>query len=47
MTFDFGEVLSRAWQITWKNSALWVIGFAFFIHHVSASPSVICVHHWI
>ena len=32
MTFDFGEVLSRAWQITWKNRVLWVIGigFAFF-----------------
>jgi len=33
MTFDFGEVLSRAWQITWKHKVLWIIGilFAFFI----------------
>lgn len=27
MTFDFGEVLSRAWQITWKHKVLWVYGF--------------------
>lgn len=25
MNFDFGEVLSRAWQITWKNKALWAL----------------------
>lgn len=33
MTFDFGEVLSRAWQITWKHKVLWIIGilFGFFI----------------
>jgi hypothetical protein len=33
MNFDFGEVLSRAWQITWKHKVLWIIGilFAFFI----------------
>ena len=24
MTFDLGEVLGRAWQITWKNKVLWV-----------------------
>ena len=24
MNFDLGEVLSRAWQITWKNKILWV-----------------------
>ena len=33
MNFDFGEVLSRAWQITWKHKVLWIIGilFGFFI----------------
>ena len=24
MKFDFGEVLSRAWQITWKYKVLWI-----------------------
>ena|SRR5687768_8591417 len=27
MNFDFGEVLSRAWQITWKHKVLWIYGF--------------------
>src|SRR5215212_5837330 len=33
MNFDLGEVLSRAWQITWKHKVLWVIGisFSFFV----------------
>ena len=33
MNFDFGEVLSHAWQITWKHKVLWIIGilFGFFI----------------
>lgn len=33
MTFDFGDVLSHAWQITWKHRVLWIIGviFGFFI----------------
>lgn len=26
MTFNFGEVLSRAWQITWKYKVLWIFG---------------------
>ena len=26
MSFDFGEVLARAWQITWKHKILWVFG---------------------
>ncbi|MGB8980600.1 MAG: hypothetical protein WCC12_01875 [Anaerolineales bacterium] len=26
MNFNFGEVLSRAWQITWKHKVLWVFG---------------------
>jgi hypothetical protein len=25
--FDYGEVLSKAWQITWKYKGLWVLGF--------------------
>jgi hypothetical protein len=25
MNFNFGEVLTRAWQITWKHKSLWVI----------------------
>jgi len=31
--FDFSEVLTRAWQITWKHKVLWIIGilFGFFI----------------
>ena len=33
MQFDFSEVLTRAWQITWKHKVLWIIGilFGFFI----------------
>jgi hypothetical protein len=26
MTFNFGEVLTRAWQITWKYKVLWIFG---------------------
>jgi len=26
MNFDIGEVLSHAWQITWKHRVLWIIG---------------------
>lgn len=26
MTFNFGEVLARAWQIVWKRRALWIFG---------------------
>lgn len=26
MNFNFGEVLSRAWQITWKHKNLWLAG---------------------
>jgi hypothetical protein len=33
MNFDIGEVLSRAWQITWKHKVLWIIGilYGFFV----------------
>ena len=27
MALDFGEVLTRAWKITWKHKILWVFGF--------------------
>lgn len=26
MNFDFGEVLTRAWQIIWKHKILWIFG---------------------
>ncbi len=26
MNFNFGEVLTRAWQIIWKNKILWIFG---------------------
>lgn len=26
MNFDFGEVLTRAWKITWKYKVLWIFG---------------------
>lgn len=26
MNFNFGEVLARAWQITWKHKSLWLAG---------------------
>src|SRR5512135_2508243 len=26
MNFNFGEVLSRAWQIIWKHKVLWILG---------------------
>lgn len=29
MNFDLGDVLSRAWQISWKHKALWVIGIVY------------------
>ena len=31
MNFDFGEVLSRAWQITWKHKVLWGISLLPFL----------------
>ncbi len=31
MNFDFGEVLTRAWQITWKHKVLWVISLLPFL----------------
>jgi hypothetical protein len=33
MNFELGEVLSRAWQITWKHKVLWIIGIlmGFFV----------------
>ncbi|MBN2085167.1 MAG: hypothetical protein JW748_08055 [Anaerolineales bacterium] len=37
MKIDFGQILIRAWQITWKNKSLWV--FSFFIVLVSETAS--------
>lgn len=31
MNFDFGDVLSRAWQITWKHKVLWAISLLPFL----------------
>ncbi len=27
MKLEFGQILTRAWQITWKNKSLWLFGF--------------------
>jgi hypothetical protein len=29
MDFDFGDVLTRAWKITWKHKVLWIISILF------------------
>jgi hypothetical protein len=29
MNFDSGDVLTRAWKITWKHRVLWIIGIVF------------------
>ena len=26
MNFNFGEILTRAWKITWKYKVLWIFG---------------------
>ena len=31
MNFDFGDVLTRAWKITWKHKVLWVISVLPFL----------------
>jgi hypothetical protein len=38
MNFDFGRTLSRAWQITWNNKVLWILGIlSAFGAHASVS----------
>ena len=31
MNFDFGDVLTRAWKITWKHKVLWIISILPFL----------------
>ena len=31
MNFDFGDVLTRAWKITWKHKVLWIISVLPFL----------------
>jgi hypothetical protein len=39
VNFDLGEVLSRAWQISWKHKALWVIGIVYgFLVSIMLAP---------
>jgi uncharacterized membrane protein len=43
VSFDFGEVLSRAWQITWKHKVLWLFSalpvfLAFLIFPIMIVP---------
>jgi len=45
MAIDFGDVLTRAWQITWKNKIFWVFGiFAIVVSYLflplGLAPSV-------
>ncbi len=37
MKLDFGKILTRAWQITWKNKALWLFGFLIALLSESSS----------
>lgn len=42
MSLNFGEVLTRAWQITWKHKSLWLAGIIVsLIGFLSASISLI------
>jgi len=31
MHFDFGDVLTHAWKITWKHKVLWIISVLSFL----------------
>ena len=37
MKLEFGQILTRAWQITWKNKSLWVFGFLIALVSETAS----------
>ncbi len=39
MNFNFGEVLSRAWQIVWKRRALWIFGILASCSRGNSSPN--------
>ncbi|MCL4261713.1 MAG: hypothetical protein KJ069_00790 [Anaerolineae bacterium] len=36
---DYGQILSRSWQITWKNKFLWVLGFLAALTRISSNTS--------
>lgn len=38
MNFEFGEVLTSAWQITWKNKVLWWFGAALGVFVLAILP---------
>lgn len=38
MNFNFGEVLTRAWQITWKHKTLWLAGIAISLAGLLYAP---------
>jgi hypothetical protein len=38
MNFDFGEVLTRGWQITWKHKVLWVFAMLPFVTWIFYLP---------
>lgn len=38
MSFNFGEVLSRAWQITWRYKSLWLAGIVISLISLLSAP---------
>ncbi|MCL7452811.1 MAG: hypothetical protein M8467_07155, partial [Anaerolineae bacterium] len=36
---DYGKVLSRAWEITWRWKVLWILGFLASLGRGSSAPS--------
>lgn len=38
MNFNFGEVLARAWQITWRYKGLWLAGIAISLVSLISAP---------
>ena len=44
MNFNFGEVLTRAWQIIWKHKVLWIFGiWQGAVREAAASTQAIAV----
>jgi len=41
MNFNFGEVLSRAWQITWRHKNLWLAGIV--VSLISLLPTAVSI----
>jgi len=53
MSFDFGDVITRAARITWKNKVLWLfsalpvlMGIVIFPHCDFSNFLCACVHPW-